>query len=226
MRVVSLEFALRRGLQADVLRVRSAAALHRVLFDGPRVIAEWRAEARRSVLVICATNECCCVSVSSAASQRIVLGPVCRVMRLRFFEAWNATVGGAYATLAYTHRAVTVRRPPSWAATARQFAQKQLAVARAAGDGELQFKCCVWLAYAEAYEWRFERARRWLRALARLLTRNDVQQLVGGERVPMLRHMVRHAVRYADAEQRRVDQGNGRKSNDDGDGEEEGAAKR
>jgi hypothetical protein len=204
MRVVSLESALRRGLQADVMRVRSAAALHRVLFDWPRVLAEWRAAGHcRDVLVICVTTGCCCVSVSSVASLRIVLGPVCRAMRLRFFEAWNATVGGAYATLAYTHRTVTVRRPPAWAETARQFAQRQLVVARASGDGELHFKCCVWLAYAEAYDWRFERARRWLRALARLLKRGDVQQLVGGEHVPMLTHMVRHAMRYADMEQRR-----------------------
>lgn len=192
-------------------RIRRCELLHAALFAWRPFSALVRARAPHSaqcVAVAVAPSAVHC-SVPSVASMRIVLAPVCRAMRLKFFEAWNATVGGAYSTLAYTHRTVAVRRPPGWAATARLYAWRQYAIARCSGDGELQFKCCVWLAYAEAYEWRWRRAQRWLRSLRALLkTRSDVQALVGVANVAALVDMVKHAQLYCRLERKRVDADN------------------
>jgi hypothetical protein len=140
-------------------------------------------------------------SMPSHASMRIVLAPVHTRLRLQWLEAWNATVGGAFSTLAYTHRQRT-RSKPHWAATARAYAVRQHALARVCGDGELQFKCCVWLAYAECYDWRFDVARRWLRALRQLLRHDAVRALVGADNIDALGKMVGHALHYVAAIER------------------------
>jgi hypothetical protein len=165
-----------------------------------RAVQHWARETHCCAHVIIVVNVA--PAMTSRASTRIVLAPVATLARLRFLEAWNATVGGAFSTLAYTHRQRT-RSKPIWAATARAYAQRQFALARVACDGELQFKCCVWLAYAECYDWRFHRARRWLSALRRLLRRDSaVRELVGAENVDSLGKMVRHALHYVDAIER------------------------
>jgi hypothetical protein len=188
---------------SGILALRSTRALHRAVVRWPafeHAAQQWARARHRCAHVIVVVNVV--APMPSLSSMRIVLAPVNTRLRLQWLEAWNATVGGAFSTLAYTHRQRT-RSKPLWAATARTYAVRQHVLARASGDGELQFKCCVWLAYAECYDWRFDVARRWLRALRWLLLHDGaVLALVGVDNADALAAMVGHALRYVAAIER------------------------
>jgi hypothetical protein len=190
-------------IRIGVLTLRTTRALQCAVTRWPvfeRAVKQWARRRHRCTNIVTVVNVV--TAMPSHSSMRIVLAPVLTRLRLQWLEAWNATVGGAFSTLAYTHRQRT-RSKPHWAATARAYAVRQHALARASGDGELQFKCCVWLAYAECYDWRFDVARRWLRALRLMLRRDDaVRALVHADNVDALAKMVGHAFRYVAAIER------------------------